>query len=129
MRPFTEPDVAVWLDRAESDRQAADTLAATRNPVLAGIIGFHCQQEAEKLIKGTMVRLGIPPPRMHDLVQLVESLSAALPGSEKLREAARLLTPMAVLPRYPGPDIMTLDDADEAMRCALEIRTFLLEQD
>ncbi len=37
---------------------------------------FHCQQAAEKLVKALFVHFDRRPPRMHDLLALMEEVSS-----------------------------------------------------
>ena len=46
---------------------AAVHLAAAMVPCPVEIIVFHCQQAAEKYLKGALVILGEEPPYIHDL--------------------------------------------------------------
>jgi HEPN domain-containing protein len=109
VRRLDDPEVVRWLDRALADRLTAETLLATGDPVFAGVICFHCQQEAEKLLKATLVRIELAPPKTHDLLALVDLLVPHLAEVVSLREDAATLFPWAVIPRYPGPANPTLD--------------------
>jgi len=51
-----------WRILAERDMDVADHLANTMAPVPTEIIAFHCQQAAEKYLKGALVILGEEPP-------------------------------------------------------------------
>ena len=90
---------------------------------LYDIVGFHCQQEAEKLLKGVLVATGQAPPRTHDLSILVlalESCGVSLPAVD---DAAMRLTPLAAMSRYPGFGELTAADARDAIGAATRIRT------
>ena len=58
-----------WLDMAEMDLNAAEYLLGMR-PVPVEIICYHCEQAAEKLLKGALIHFDIEPPKTHDLIQL-----------------------------------------------------------
>ena len=58
-----------WLDLAEMDLGAAEYLLGMR-PVPVEIICYHCEQAAEKMLKGTLAQFGMEPPKTHDLIQL-----------------------------------------------------------
>lgn len=51
-----------WLDMAEMDLNAAEYLLGMR-PIPIEIICYHCEQAAEKLLKGALVRFDIEPPK------------------------------------------------------------------
>ena len=59
-----------WRLLAERDISVADYLAANMIPTPIEIIAFHCQQAAEKYLKGALVILGEEPPYTHDLDEL-----------------------------------------------------------
>ena len=101
MRPLTDPEVARWLAQADIDRGAAEALALSGRPELGPALAFHCQQDAEKIMKATLVRLGIAPPKTHDLVYLLDLLVAQIPALHTLGLHAAALVPFAVLHRYP----------------------------
>ena len=92
---------AQWVRKAEDDIRGA-TSSAQSKPPLNDLICFHCQQSAEKYLKGLLQEWGLEPPRIHDLVKL---LSLLLPRDSKLRSLGRQLaslTSYAVDYRYPG---------------------------
>ncbi|MBR4260568.1 MAG: HEPN domain-containing protein [Clostridia bacterium] len=63
-----EADVKKWLQYSEDDSKIAQYLY---NNMTCEIICFHCQQAAEKLIKGLLVAKGISFAKKHDLLYLV----------------------------------------------------------
>ena len=98
-----------WLDLAEMDLGAAEYLLGMR-PVPVEIICYHCEQAAEKMLKGTLAQFGMDPQ------------------FEQLADACVELTPYGVQVRYPSH--MELDESD--MNCALrecrKIREFVLQR-
>ena len=60
-----------WLDFAAMDLGAAEHLL-TMYPVPLEIICYHCEQAAEKTLKGILVAFHMEPPKTHDLVQAVQ---------------------------------------------------------
>lgn len=55
-----------WQRLASMDLNAAEHLLNMR-PTPYEIICFHCQQSAEKYLKGYLVIHDITPPKIHDL--------------------------------------------------------------
>lgn len=47
-----------WRLLAEKDLSVADHLAVNMHPIPTEIIAFHCQQTAEKLLKGALTIMG-----------------------------------------------------------------------
>lgn len=127
MRPLADPEVARWIAQAEVDEGAAAAIALAARPELGPALGFHCQQQAEKLLKATLVRSGVAPPKTHDLGYLLDLLDAIIPGLQPLRPHAAALVPFAVLHRYPSTSATpSAGQVQRAMAGAKAIRDTLL---
>lgn len=63
---------------------------------------YHCQQAAEKALKGFLAAHARPLRRVHDLMVLLDECSAIDPSFTPLAEAAATLTPYGTIFRYPG---------------------------
>lgn len=113
-----------WLDMAEMDLGAAEYLLGMR-PVPVEIICYHCEQSAEKLLKGALVYFDIEPPRTHDLLQLCKLCCQVDPRFEELVDACVELIPYGVQIRYPSD--LELDEADAhcALRQCGALHTFI----
>ena len=111
---------AAWLQKADNDLLAADNnLAASRVPFDA--VCFHCQQAAEKSLKGLLVFLGTGAPRTHDLLAVLEQIKPLLTSDieAKVRSACIVLNPYAIEIRYPDEAVFpTVEDAGEAREAA-----------
>lgn len=93
--------VQSWLIKAQHDLASARKLATDPDAYLDTAV-YHCQQAAEKAVKGFLAFHDLPFPKTHDLEVL---LAAAVPfaaGLSALEEQAQLLTPYATRFRYPG---------------------------
>ena len=110
-----------WLGKAEADFLGAKNLARSRPP-LHDLVCFHCQQCAEKHLKGLLEELGIPVAKTHDLEQLLSVLLPHHPSLRSLKRGMRPLTEFAVDTRYPG-NYATKREASRAMRWAERVRT------
>jgi len=110
-----------WIDKARSDLLNADNnLAARRVPY--DTVCFHCQQAAEKLLKGFLVARGREYPITHNLFVILEKVLECDPTADSLRETLALLNPYSVEVRYPGDAWMpTSDDASDARGAAQEV--------
>lgn len=111
------PDAA-WLDRAREDLRSAELLAAHGGH--PDTICFLCQQAVEKALKGALTRVGIAPPKIHDLVALARAARAAgLPDSAPDGDLA-FLAGCYLASRYPmlAMQRMTPADASRARRVA-----------
>lgn len=89
-----------WFRTGDSDLRSARVLLDL-SPPESSTAAFHCQQAAEKYIKGFLAFHGEDPPRIHDLtvlLELAEEYDASLGDYE---DDARILVPFAVAGRYP----------------------------
>ena len=107
-----------WMAKAHNDLlDAENNLNAAEKPL--DTICFHCQQAAEKILKGFLVSQGCPFPPVHDLLLLLEKVTGFSSEAEKLRDSLALLNPYAVEVRYPDDCFMpALTDAQEAKSAA-----------
>jgi HEPN domain-containing protein len=114
-----------WIEKAKSDLLNADNnLAAQRVPY--DTVCFHCQQAAEKLLKGFLVARGCEYPITHNLFVILEKVLEFDPTADSLRETLALLNPYSVEVRYPGDAWMpTPDDAREARQAAQEVLNWM----
>ena len=121
-------EVRSWLVKARQDLEAAAWLLESPQ-VLGNVVGFHCQQAAEKTLKAYLTWLDEPFERTHSLVALVGICLKFTPDFDKLRKAATTLTPFAVTMRYPGelPEIST-QEARDALELARQIWGFVQER-
>ena len=90
-----------WVKKAEQDHVLARHASRSKIPVHDGVC-FHCQQCAEKYLKGLMAELGLPLPKSHDLEPLLAALLVHHPRLRSLRRGLLFLAAFAVDTRYPG---------------------------
>ncbi len=108
------------MDRESRRRSGSGRIVveAGDNLRIREIVGFHCQQAAEKYLKALLTRYQIEFPKTHDIKRLLSLVSGASgPVAESL-SAARWLTPFGVEIRYPS-DAAEMLPGDEAK--AIEI--------
>ncbi len=110
-----------WVKKAEADHVAAVQLAR-RIPPIHDVVCFHCQQLAEKYLKGLLEERGASAPRTHDLDTLFGLLLPSHSSLRGLRRGLIFLTRHAVDPRYPGLS-PTKRQAQAAVRWAGRVRT------
>jgi HEPN domain-containing protein len=104
-----------WLVKALHDLATARKAASEPDPYLDTAI-YHCQQAAEKAVKGFLALHDEPPPRTHD-IELLLSLAVPLEaGFADWVDAAERLTRYATQFRYPG-DVMepSREEFDQAL--------------
>ena len=119
-------DHEAWLKIAKEDLLVAKHLARSEFHSSAT---FHCQQAAEKVLKGYLVFKGKPIVKTHDLVQLVELCMCIDQSFSKLFNAADFVNPLARKFRYPS-EFESPDQAetDMAIAMARKIMTFVLKK-
>lgn len=111
-----------WFCYAENDLQAAKKLFGEINHITC----FHCQQSAEKYLKGLLVLFDKEFRKSHDLSYLVDLLKCNV--SEEIMSAAEFLTAYSVEARYPGDfPVISNQEAQDALQYAEEIKTFVLK--
>ena len=117
-----------WRVLAERDESVAEYLAANMFPQPTEIIVFHCQQEAEKYLKGALVVLQEEPPYTHDLDELCSIAEKHRPAFSSISTSCTIITQFSVQPRYDRG----LDISDEDMRLVLahtkKIKAFLVKE-
>jgi HEPN domain-containing protein len=113
-----------WVAKADNDLLNADNNLAA-NEIPTDTVCFHCQQAAEKLLKGFLVSHDMEAPRTHDLLALLESVLPYSQDAERLRSEFALLMPFSVAVRYPQEFMPSIDDARDARNAAAVIREWL----
>ncbi len=68
-----------WFERADHDLRAVRVCLAASD-FLPDIAAYHCQQAAEKLIKGVLVLAGVSFRKTHDLDELADLAAAHFPS-------------------------------------------------
>lgn len=114
-------EIQAWIDKGQSDLVSAEILLA-HNPPITDTAAFHCQQAAEKYLKAFLINHQKHFSRVHSLVYLVDLCREIVPELDEITEAAAVLTPYAVLVRYPGHvTLPTEAQAEEAYAAAKTI--------
>ncbi len=99
-----------WLVKAKRDLLSAQELAGAEVPLL-DTAAYHCQQAAEKALKGYLLFHDVRFEKTHDIEVLILQAAEEDSSLGVCIEAARILTPLAVEFRYPGDYVEP--DADE----------------
>lgn len=104
-----------WLAYAEADLAAARTLIAHGTPSFgaAEVSSYHCQQAAEKALKGMLVLHSMPVTKTHDLPLLLHRVGPPEKAHAEFLEAAIRLNPFGTAYRYPH-SMPPLSPADAA---------------
>lgn len=115
-----------WFRKAENDLLVIkNNMASSEIPVDACC--FHAQQAAEKYVKAYLVSRQVNFPKIHDLQALLNLCIAINSAFNKIIEPAIRLSDYAIAPRYPDTfDDLTLNDANDAYKDAVDIKDFIL---
>ena len=116
--------IAEWFKFSDMDLASAEHLQNLR-PQPLEIICFHCQQSAEKNLKGYLIYKGVAePPKTHDLRVLRKMCLDIDEGYNEIERACNALTRYGVQPRYPKEIGVTVSDTLKALEYARQIRDF-----
>lgn len=113
-----------WFEIAQTDLDSAEFLLQM-HPLPAEIVCFHCQQAAEKFLKGFLALQNEKIQRTHDLMVLLRNCSQHDAGFDSLENECLTLTDYSVAIRYPSPIDITDDDAKKAINHAKRIQEIL----
>jgi HEPN domain-containing protein len=128
MNGTREELVRSWLVKAHRDILSAHELASAETPLL-DTAAYHCQQAAEKAVKGYLLFHDVRFEKSHDIVLLVSQATDVDPSFSCLIEIASLLTPLAVEFRYPGDYVEPeLEEFQEAYLAAQTFYAFVLDR-
>ncbi|WP_455173778.1 HEPN domain-containing protein [Azospirillum largimobile] len=113
-----------WWRVAAEDRRVAQACLAMDPPSL-GNAAYHCQQAAEKTMKGLLVAAGIGFRKVHDLDELASVTIPLYPALAVDLDQCRPFTSWATEYRYP-PEDESPPPSPRAISEALEVLERLL---
>jgi len=118
MQPEKMAEVRAWLTKEADDLRGADLDLAAAPPLIKDAL-FHCQQAAEKAMKGFLTAHDRIFRKTHDLNELAMACEALDQGLKEALLAARDLTVFAWEFRYPGDaPVPPLEEAKEYRQVA-----------
>jgi HEPN domain-containing protein len=113
--PELMDETRAWLVRASNDLRAAEALHGM-SPPLFGEAAFHCQQAAEKALKGFLTWNGRVFRKTHNLEEIGEQCVSVDSTLRAAVDRAAPLSEYAWKFRYPGaPYEPTAEEAQEAV--------------
>jgi len=119
-------EAARWYDAAAEDLRLVQAAIGLEPPSYAGGT-FHCQQAAEKIVKGLLVARARRLTRTHDLARLTDQCLKDWPDLRRELELCRPLTQWNIQFRYPRPDETAESPPSiaEIAEVAAELESFL----
>ncbi|MDD2400985.1 MAG: HEPN domain-containing protein [Clostridia bacterium] len=118
--------VKSWCNFAKDDLITAKYLLGL-HPLKLEIICYHCQQSAEKILKGFIVDNNIDPPKTHDLRLLRRMCGEIADNFDDIEEPCVRLTAYGVQPRYPMEIELRESDMWQAINDAENIMGFIAQ--
>lgn len=125
MKKSQQDLVRNWLEKARRDLITAKNGLTSLEP-FTDIICFHAQQSGEKYIKAYLVWQEVEFPKTHSLEDLFLLATQKDSSFSTLVEKAIILTPYAVEIRYGESPAPLLENAQQAVAIAEQIRNFIL---
>jgi HEPN domain-containing protein len=118
--------VRSWLTKARHDLASGRVLAASE-PALLDTAIYHCQQGAEKAVKGYLVFCDQEFERVHDIEVLIRSAMTHMAEFTDWIDVGIQLTPYARIYRYPGHATEpTAEQFSQALSAAEGLYQFVL---
>jgi|SRR5450759_1491195 HEPN domain-containing protein len=106
-------------------KKAAHDLAAARATLASeealDMVCFHAQQAVEKSLKAIFALHEIDYPRRHDLAELLELVKPLAPDIAPFTDSIINMTPFAVQIRYDAEFDPGFDQANQALRTAIDV--------
>ena len=116
-----------WLRFASDDINCAKH-SLSMHPVPIEIVCYHCEQAAEKALKGYLIYQNVEPPRTHILKLLCKMCADIDETFEEISEQCGNLTPYAVQARYPHEIHITESDMKKAILNADRVLEFIYQK-
>lgn len=122
------PAAADWLEKANED--LAFTRAGFRETEHHALVLFHCQQVAEKALKGYLTHVGKRFGKIHFLTTLLKLATEVDPTFRRFEDECRSLDKYYIVTRYPvdWTASYSRDEAKRGLAQATEVLEFAEEK-
>lgn len=119
--------VQSWFTKAQHDLEGARKVTAEPN-ALYDLGVYHCQQAAEKVVKGYLVFRDQEFEKTHDIRETVKLAISYEPHFADWMKIAKALTPYAYKFRYPDSANLapTQEEYEDAFTDATNLYNFVL---
>jgi HEPN domain-containing protein len=124
-------DLAVpeeWFRFSSDDLSVATYCFEDMYPKKLEIACYHCQQSAEKALKGFLISLHIEPPKIHDLQMLCKLCIEQDASFNEIYEVSSKLSPYGVAAKYPSETVIDEIITKTALERAQTILAFCQEK-
>lgn len=121
-------DTRAWFEKALQDLRAAEVDLKADPPLTEDTV-FHCQQAAEKALKGFLAWHDVVFRKTHNLEEIGLQCEEVDPTLKPLIDKAVPLTEYAWKFRYPGEtEKPPIEEGEEALALAREVYQAILER-
>ncbi len=128
MQPETAVETRAWFQKATNDLRGADIDLAAVPPLVEDAL-FHCQQAAEKAMKGYLTAHERVLRKTHDLDELARACETIEPTLKTMLHDARDLTVFAWEFRYPGDShVPSQEETVQILAWARQVVTLPLDR-
>ena len=117
-----------WFKKADEDLYYARLVAQNEAPY--GLACFHCQQAAEKYLKGYLTYKNIEIEKIHDIIRLLGICKKCDDKFGELTEECIMLNAYYIPTRYPVPEVKnySLEELQNAIQSVEKIINFIKEK-
>lgn len=120
--------VTGWITKAKHDLESAKVLSQTPILLLDTAI-YHCQQAAEKSVKGYLASKDQEVQKTHDVGLLIRHAMKFDSDFSTWQDIGDLLTPYATAFRYPSESSEpTLEEVKEAIQSSENLVSFVISK-
>lgn len=113
-----------WFEYAKRDLKSAKFLT-NMHPIPIEIVCYHCEQSAEKYLKGYIVLNGSKVAKTHDLVIINKTCKNYNKDFSSIDDQCIELVVYGVQARYPYELEVNQQDMKYAIECAEKIEKFI----
>jgi HEPN domain-containing protein len=114
-----------WFIIADADLQLAEDTSTKTYPVHEAQVCYHCQQSAEKYLKGFLRFSDIKIEKIHDLRKLQGQCQTKDESFSALTNQCAELNKDGSIPRYPVEWTLTETDVRRAIKSAKDVHNFV----
>jgi HEPN domain-containing protein len=113
-----------WFRFASDDLTVAKACFENMYPKKLAIACYHCQQSAEKALKGFLISQGIEHPKIHNLETICEMCMKQDASFSEIHEVSSKLSPYGVAAKYPSETVIDEIITQTAIKRAQTIFAF-----
>ncbi|MBI2252753.1 MAG: HEPN domain-containing protein [Armatimonadetes bacterium] len=116
-----------WLQKAEHDLMAAIAIIEFYPDPPADMVCYHAHQVIEKYLKGWLIYNNFNPPKIHDLVKLLNLSSEFNENLKDYKDELEILNQYYIESKYPldWPIVYSKEEVKKALGVSQEIAKYI----